>query len=268
MLVSTDSGATFVPKGTVGLGGSRYITPTPGIEGDVWVCQPNGLMHTTDSGDTFSKIATVKNCAAVAVGKAAPGANYGTLYILGTVGVTRGILRSTDMGATWVRVNDDTHQYGGLGNDAVLAADLTRYGVVYRSTMGRGVAYGKVADDGDVVVTPVDAGASVEEPANKCEYKVTNSWWGGGIAEIRITNNRSTAISGWTVNWTYGDSSAPSSWWNANITGSSPTFTASGVDWNQTISPGGTVSFGMVFSSGGPVPTVPTIPTFSGDVCK
>ena len=265
MLVSTDSGATFVPKGMVGLGGSRYITPTHGIEGDVWVCQPNGLMHTTDSGETFAKIATVKDCTAVAVGKAAPGANYGTLYILGTVGVTRGVLRSTDMGATWVRVNDDAHQYAGLGNDAVLAADLTRYGVVYRSTMGRGVAYGKVADDGDVTVTPADPNVTAVEPPNQCDYVVTNSWWGGGIAEIRITNNRSTAISGWTVNWTYGDGTAPAQWWNANVSGSSPTFTATGVDWNQTISPGATVTFGMVFSGGG---EQPAIPAFSGDVCK
>ncbi len=261
MLVSTDGGATFAPKGNAGLGGSRYITPTFGIEGDVWVCTPNGLMHTTDSGETFSKVATVRGCTAVAVGKAAPGANYPALYILGTVGVTRGVLRSTDMGASWVRVNDDAHQYGGLGNDAIIAADLTRYGVVYRSTMGRGVAYGKVADDGDVVVTPADPNATPVEPPNKCEYVITASWQGGHIADIRITNNRSTAISGWSVNWTYADKSAPTVWWNATITGSSPTFTATGLDWNQTISPGSTVSFGMVVNG-------ESVPTFSGDVCK
>ncbi len=267
MLVSTDSGASFVAKGTPGLGGSRYITPVPGIEGDVWLCLPNGLAHTTDSGETFTRLSTVKTCNAVAVGKAAPGASYPALYILGTVGTTRGILRSTDQGATWVRVNDDAHQYGGLGNDAVLAADMTRYGAVYRSTMGRGVAYGVVAADGDVAVTPVDASSAPVEPPNKCEYVVTNSWWGGGIAEIRITNNRSTAIPGWTVNWTYSDGTAPNSWWNGNITGSSPTFSATGVSWNQTIWPGSTVSFGFVFAGGSGGPT-PTIPTFTGDLCK
>jgi len=41
-------------------------------------------------------------------------------------------------GATWVRFNDDAHQFGGIG---VMAADQNQYGRIYVSGNGRGVLY-------------------------------------------------------------------------------------------------------------------------------
>lgn len=262
MLVSNDGGASFAPQGSPGLGGWKFVAPTPGIEGDVWVCLPSGLAHTTDSGASFTKIGTVSGCSAVGLGKAAPGVRYPTLYMWGTVGAARGMLRSTDQGATWVRLNDDAHQYGGVGSDPRLTGDLNTFGTVYMSSMGRGVVYGAVAADGDVAVTPAIPGTAPPQPPNKCEYVITASWAGGHIADVRITNNRSTVINGWSVSWTYGDNSTVSSWWNAAVTGASPTYTATATEsWNTNIWPGSTVSLGVVVSG-------ESVPTFSGDVCK
>jgi hypothetical protein len=50
-----------------------------------------------------------------------------------------GIFRSTDIGATWVRVNDDEHQYGYINR---LTGDPRVFGRVYLATSGRGVVYG------------------------------------------------------------------------------------------------------------------------------
>ncbi len=144
MMVSTDGGATFSAKATLPSGGSNLIRATPGVEGHVWVAlNGSGLARSTDSGTTFSMVSNVSQAAAVGFGKAAPGTSYPALYIWGTVSGVRGIHRSTDAGASWVRVNDDAHQYGGPGNAQTVMGDMNTYGVVYMSTAGRGIVYGK-----------------------------------------------------------------------------------------------------------------------------
>ncbi|MYM22222.1 exo-alpha-sialidase [Duganella sp. FT135W] len=264
LLASVDGGASFAAKGNPGSGGSSIIRLAPGREGDVWVClNGGGLARSTDSGATFAKVASVNQCGAIGFGKAAPEASYPTLYLLGTVGGTRGVLRSTDAGVTWVRVNDDAHQYGGSGNAHMINGDLNVFGRVYMSTAGRGIAYGSVVADGDVAVTPVTAGPpATTEPVNHCSYVVTASWYGGYNAAVRITNNRSTVISGWSVTWTYTDNSVVQGYWNAAVTGSNPTYTAvPNQTWNHDIYPGNTVEFGMTVSGS-------AIPVVTGDACN
>jgi hypothetical protein len=266
LLASSDGGVSFSAKGKAGAGGSPLIVAAPGNEGHVWVCLPDGVAYTTDSGDTFTRIANVTGCGAFGLGKAAPGAAYHALYMWGTVGGVKGLLRSIDKGVTWERVNDDAHEYGGPGNGNFVVGDMNTYGTVYMSTVGRGIVYGKADASGDVTVSAVDSRVpDLPPPAtNKCEYVVTSTWWGGGIADIRITNNRPGAVRGWSISWTYPDNTAVNQLWNANVSGQSPTYTATDVGWNATIEPGATVSFGMVFSG----PQNPSMPTLSGDVCK
>ncbi|MRW91857.1 exo-alpha-sialidase [Duganella sp. FT80W] len=263
LLASVDGGVSFVAKGSPGSGGSSIIRVAPGREGDVWVClNGGGLTRSTDSGASFSKIASVNQCGAIGFGKAAPASSYPTLYMIGTVGTTQGVLRSTDAGATWVRVNDDAHQYGGSGNAHMINGDTNVYGRVYMSTAGRGIAYGQVDDSGDVAVTAVANGPGTSQPVNQCSYVVTAAWQGGYNAAVRITNNRSTVISGWSVTWTYTDNSVVQGYWNAAVTGSSPTYTATpNQSWNHDIYPGNTVEFGMTVSGS-------AIPVVTGDACN
>ena len=266
VMVSTDAGASFSAQAVLTNGGSTLMRAAPGIEGDLWVClDGKGLNHSTDSGATFSKVASVKNCSAVGLGKAAPDAAYPTLYLWGTVVNARGLLRSTDKGASWVRVNDDAHQYGG--GDAMVVGDMNTYGTVYMSTSGRGVAYGTIDPAGDVLVVPQ---VYVPPPVtvNECKYVVTGTWWGGGLAEVRITNKGTDVIHGWTVSWTYADDSSvsPGSW-NGFVTGAKPTFTATdGGGWNHDIAPGQTAAVGFVFGQSAQNPGTP--PVVTGDVCK
>jgi hypothetical protein len=85
----------------------------------------------------------VTYCSAVGFGKAASGASYPTVYIWGTVGGVRGLFRSTDAGANWTRINDNAHQYGGVGNGRFVVGDMNTFGVVYMSTAGRGIVVGR-----------------------------------------------------------------------------------------------------------------------------
>jgi hypothetical protein len=52
------------------------------------------------------------------------------------------VYRSTDAGASWVRVNSASSQFGGPGNGQFVMGDMNTEGVVYMSTVGRGLVYG------------------------------------------------------------------------------------------------------------------------------
>jgi xyloglucan-specific exo-beta-1,4-glucanase len=143
MMLSTDGGATFTAGGSPGNGGSRVIRTVPGKEGHIWVAlYGKGLSRSVNSGATFTKLNNVTQCSAVGIGKAAPGSAYETIYIYGTVNGVIGVHRSIDEGASWVRVNDDKHGYGGPANGQFVVGDMNVYGRVYMSTAGRGIAVG------------------------------------------------------------------------------------------------------------------------------
>ncbi|GAA3925535.1 RICIN domain-containing protein [Streptomyces gulbargensis] len=138
---STDGGATFTARAT-GLPAGR-LTAVPGVAGDLWIAGgEKGLLHSTDGGRTFTPLTTVKSASALGFGKAAPGASYQALYLIGTVKDVTGVFRSTDKGATWLRVNDDAHQWGGIGGTGVVTGDPDTFGRVYVGTNGRGLQYG------------------------------------------------------------------------------------------------------------------------------
>jgi len=145
--VSTNGGANFSPTATIAQWGSTLLRTAPGREGDVWVAlNGSGLARSTNSGSSFSNIANVSYAGAVGFGKAMSGSSYPTVFIWGTVGTgKRGIYRSTDAGASWVRINDDTHQFGGPGNGSLITGDMNTEGRVYMSSVGRGLVYGTPA---------------------------------------------------------------------------------------------------------------------------
>jgi photosystem II stability/assembly factor-like uncharacterized protein len=146
VFTSSDGGAHFTasPMGLPTLAdyqfGSASTQATPGIEGDVWLTNLKELNHSTDSGKSYESIASVSEANALGFGKPAEGKKYPALYLIGKVGDTRGFFRSDDTGATWVRINDDRHQYGFCG---VIIGDPRVYGRVYVGTGGRGIVYGE-----------------------------------------------------------------------------------------------------------------------------
>ncbi len=143
-LASANSGASFAATASLPAGGSKRLAPVPQFAGHLWVALgQNGLARTTDGGRSFTKLSRVSACGAVGVGKAAPGTVYPTLFIWGKVNAVTGLFRSTDQGATWVRINDDTHEWGGIGNGHFVIGDMNHFGRVYMSTVGRGIVTGE-----------------------------------------------------------------------------------------------------------------------------
>jgi hypothetical protein len=99
--------------------------------------------------------------------------------------------------------------------------------------------------------------------AAKCEYKIANEWGSGFTATIRITNDGTAPIAGWTLNWNYSDGSRVTSSWNATVSGANP-YTASPLNWNSNIAVGSNIEFGVQGTNGGSKAQVPVV---SGAVC-
>ena len=118
-------------------GGQDRIYATPGREGEFWLAAFNGLYHSSAKG--FDRMPAVEEIHAFGFGKAAPNAKVVALYLVGTVQGQRGFFRSTDSGATWVRINDDQHQWGLVLH---VTGDPKQFGRVYVGTHGRGTFYG------------------------------------------------------------------------------------------------------------------------------
>jgi photosystem II stability/assembly factor-like uncharacterized protein len=143
LYVSTDKGVTFVPAGSPGIDGSRLIRSVPDVEGEIWIAlNAGGLTRSTDSGASFSPVSTVSAASAVGFGMAPAGETFPAVFIWGTVSGVTGIFRSDDQGASWVRVNDDAHEYGGPGNGQFVLGDMNAFGRVFMSSAGRGIVFG------------------------------------------------------------------------------------------------------------------------------
>jgi len=153
--MSKDAGVTFNKAGNAGTSNFGTIRSIPGHTGHVWVpvgnIDKNGqksgaLVFSTDAGETFTSIEGVGYCEAVGYGKAKSGSNYPALFIYAEINNIIGVWRSDDIGKTWVRVNDDAHEYGGLANGEFVIGDMNIYGRVYMSTAGRGLVYADIVD--------------------------------------------------------------------------------------------------------------------------
>jgi len=147
--VSTNGGSSFAPTVAAGLPASPVrFRAVPGLAGHVWLSggSPDGdygLWRSTDAGLSFTQLANVDEADAVGFGKAASGQTYPAVFTSARIAGVRGIFRSDDAGVTWIRVNDDQHQWGWTG--ASITGDPRVFGRVYVATNGRGILYGDPA---------------------------------------------------------------------------------------------------------------------------
>ena len=72
-----------------------------------------------------------------------------------------------------------------------------------------------------------------------------SDWGSGFVSNITITNNGTTAISKWTVTWTWAGNQAITNGWNATFSQSGKSVTATSVSYNGTLAPGQSTSFGF-----------------------
>ena len=129
---------------TSGLPAAGKIVPVYNRASDIWLVSPDaatgGAWHSTDGGNTFTKLSTIVLADAIGFGAPATGQPYPAIYLAGKIGSVRGFYRSTDGGATWTQINDSAHQWYSSGY--VITGDPNLFGRVYIATNGRGIIYG------------------------------------------------------------------------------------------------------------------------------
>ncbi|TDQ51528.1 cellulase family glycosylhydrolase [Actinorugispora endophytica] len=92
-----------------------------------------------------------------------------------------------------------------------------------------------------------------------------NSVWDTGYtAAVTISNTTSSTVDGWTVTLDLPSGTTVSSHWDARRSGSGGSYTFTGAGWNDSIAPGGSVSFGFVAGGTGD----PTGCTVNGAPCS
>ncbi len=139
---SSDGGKTFSRMTGTEPSFKRFCV-IPGEEGSFYMPSISGLVKVTNHGESFELVPNVKYCEAVSIGKPK---NDGDPYVIYMWGMSmeadkKGLYMSEDNGQTWVRINDDLHQFGGTGNGGFVSGDLNVYGRCYMSTVGLGIIY-------------------------------------------------------------------------------------------------------------------------------
>lgn len=88
-------------------------------------------------------------------------------------------------------------------------------------------------------------------PAGGCTatYAVTNSWTGGFQGNVTVKAG-SSAITSWTVTWTWPNGQRFTNTWNATVTTSGETVTARNASYNGRLAAGAETSWGFTASRG------------------
>lgn len=113
-------------------------------------------------------------------------------------------------------------------------------------------------------VRPSSVSSSSAPAKASCTYVIGSQWGNGFTAAIRVKNNGTQTLNGWSVNWQYSDGSKVTNSWNASFSGSNP-YTAKNLGWNANIQPGQTVEFGFQGSKPAGAAVVPAV---TGAICQ
>lgn len=161
--------------------GAHYIKAAPDKEGEVWVSlNDGGLYRSSNGGTSFNKIAGVHTAVTFGFGKAKPGVNNPSVYVQGKLtDGTWGLFRSTDMGATWLRISTDTVQASKDPKD--LEGSRQTYGLVFVGSGGRGYYYG-MPSGGDTTAPSAPTGLT---STAKTDLSVNLSWTASGSSDVK-----------------------------------------------------------------------------------
>lgn len=123
-------------------GGQDRLYAVPGKEGALWLAAWDGLyaVQMNDGSAVVTPKSQVRQITAFGLGK---GLNEDcpSLYLVGTVNGQYGFWRSDDGAASWIRFDDEAHQFGKLLH---IIGDWQEHGRCYIGTHGRGVVTGMI----------------------------------------------------------------------------------------------------------------------------
>lgn len=168
---------------------------------------------------------------------------------------------ATTVSLTWAASTDNTGVTGydvyreGTKIGGATAATFTDSGLspatAYHYTVRAKDAAGNVsAASAQVTATTATSGGPGGDATCAATWKA-NAWTGGFTADVTLKNTGTTAITAWKADFPLPSGQAVTNAWNATITVSGGTATATHVDHNKDIPAGGSVAFGFQGTSTG-----------------
>jgi lysophospholipase L1-like esterase len=99
--------------------------------------------------------------------------------------------------------------------------------------------------------TPPPPTTTTPPPTGGCTatYRVINQWSDGFQGEVTVRNGRTAPTSAWTATFSFANGQRITQSWNATVVQQAAAVTAQNVNWNGTLPPAGTASFGFLASS-------------------
>jgi cellulase/cellobiase CelA1 len=105
------------------------------------------------------------------------------------------------------------------------------------------------AAGGTSAVSPQILVTTAPRAACTATYRIATAWPTGFVAEVTVRNTGQTALSGWTVRWTYPAGLRVNQLWNGTLLTNAPDVSVRNAAWNGAVAPNQTAMFGFL---GGP----------------
>jgi len=101
---------------------------------------------------------------------------------------------------------------------------------------------------GLAAVQAAPAAAQTSGASCSAAYSVQTDWGTGFTASITVTNTGSTAITGWTLSYSYSGNQQLTQGWSGNWSQSGETVTVANASWNGNLAAGASTQIGANFS--------------------
>ena len=139
--VSRDGGKNFSHAANFLITNFQFEA-NPFAEGELYVTAGAGGVYFLDIDEgELKSLSNGIEVNSLGLGKPAEGSEYPTIFAMGSTEADgSGVFRSTDNGATWKRINDNTQQWGNV--NPRISGDPKVFGRCYISTNGRGIIMG------------------------------------------------------------------------------------------------------------------------------
>ncbi|MEU4392246.1 cellulase family glycosylhydrolase [Kribbella sp. NPDC023855] len=183
-----------------------------------------------------------------------------------------GAVTATSIPLTWTASTDSTGVAGYdiyRGTTLVGTSTTTSYtatGLTPSTTYSFTVRARDLAGNVSAASAAVTATTAAGQSTGACSVKYrANGWSGGFTATVQITNTGTTALTGWTLGFTFPSGQTVSNGWNATWTQTGSAVTAAALSHNSALAAGATVEIGF---NGTGASTAPTTFTLDNSSCS
>lgn len=170
-------------------------------------------------------------------------------------GLTVSGTTSSSVSLSWAASTDDTavaNYQVFRGSTLVGSPTTTSFSdtglsasTVYSYTVKAVDAAGNTSDASTAVTATTAASAGGGGGGCTASFHNDNDWGSGFTATITVTNTGTAATNGWTVMWSWGGNQQITNYWNATVTTSGTSVTATNLGYNNAIAAGGNTTFGI-----------------------